>query len=1002
MKHTSLKSTICFALLLLCCCTLAAQNNKGKNSKQRKSNNTARVEKTTVTDTTGLSAANAWADKQMKHLSLEEKVGQLMFVRVPTSFTKKTKREFEKNFSSHNVGGVCFFKGTASNQLALTKRYQQLSDIPLMVTIDGEWGLGMRLSDCFSFPRQMLMGALSAKNDTLIDRFGEEVGRQCRKMGIHVNFAPVCDINNNPKNPVIGCRSFGENKKRVARKAAFYARAMQRMGVIAVGKHFPGHGDTDVDSHLDLPQIKHSAAYIDSVDLFPFRHLVNNGIRGMMVAHLQVNALDSRVNMPSSLSERIVLPLLRKGMHFDGLVFTDGIDMKAVSKNYKDGEGAIRAIRAGSDVILLPIDVKNTIQALVDEARRDPEFEKMIDDRCHRILREKYRCGLHHMDLANLSVPNSKDAQRCKAIASAMAEKAITLVYNNYALPLNPRQPVVNIAIGNCDTAISHLDSALANRIRMCKNVVIHLHGNVSSSNNYGISNDNIRLVNQIAALDSVTSILVIYGSPYILESFPNPNPTPQKPQKATDVANTARNMTLGSKYNGPSAIIMAYQRMGITYDAAKKAIYGEIPFEGKLPVTTGGYREGTSLKPSPRPQESPYLRVRQAGMDEKCFVKIDSIARAGITAHAYPGCQILVAKDGKVVYNRCYGRQTYDKNAPLMDTNTVYDLASLTKVTATNLAVMKLVDEGKIKLDDKLSRYLPYLKHSNKKNLTVLQALSHFGRLKAFDAYWKQAENGNNRYIGTNPPQGYIAVGDNIYVSPELHKVIMEKIADSDLEKRHRYIYSDLGFILLGELVEHVSGQSLDLFVQQHFYGPMGLHNTYFQPLQHGIDIRRIPPTENSSDFRKQQLHGYVHDPNAAALGGVAGHAGLFSTANDLFLIYQMMLNEGSLNGRRYISAKTFNTFNSRHFADKGNRRALGFDKPFITGTSTHIAPMASQKSFGHTGFTGIMVWVDPEYNLIYLFLSNRVYPSASPNKLSKMNIRTDIQEQIYKSLKK
>ncbi len=319
------------------------------------------------------SAADRYADKKMKHLSLEEKVAQLMFVRAPLSFkNKKLRHEFEKNFSKLGVGGICFFKGTATEQIERTKRYQHLSDIPLLVTIDAEWGLGMRLTDCYSFPRQMLMGALSRTNDTLIERFGEEVGRQCSKMGIHINFAPVCDINNNPLNPVIGCRSFGENKKRVARKSAFYARGMQRAGTIAVGKHFPGHGDTDVDSHLDLPVINHTKAYIDSIDLFPFQHLADNGIRGMMVAHLQVNAIDDRPNMPSSLSERIVLPILRQQMAFDGLVFTDGIDMKAVSNNYKDGEGAIRAIRAGSDVILLPIDVVKTIDAVVAEAKRDP------------------------------------------------------------------------------------------------------------------------------------------------------------------------------------------------------------------------------------------------------------------------------------------------------------------------------------------------------------------------------------------------------------------------------------------------------------------------------------------------------------------------------------------------------------------------------------------------------------------------------------------------------
>ena len=952
---------------------LAAQNANGARQPYAQNNTRQRA---AASKDTALAAANKWAVKKMKHMSLNEKVGQLMVVRVPLTMTKKQQHEFEKNFTKYEVGGVCFFKGTAPIQLERTKRYQHLSDIPLMVTIDGEWGLGMRLTDCYSFPRQMLMGALSRANDTLISQFGYEVGLQCRKMGIHVNFAPVCDINNNPLNPVIGCRSFGENKKRVARKSALYAAAMQRAGIVAVGKHFPGHGDTDVDSHMDLPLIKHSKDYIDSVDLFPFRHLVNNGIRGMMIAHLQVDALDNRPNMPSSLSERIVQPLLREQMAFDGLVFTDGIDMKAVTNTYKDGEGAIRAIRAGADIILLPIDVEKTINAIVREAKHDTGFAKLIDDRCHRILREKYRCGLNAYDADKLSVPSKTDERRCENITRAMASKALTLVRNeDYTLPLEKDKPAVEINIGGVDGAVTRLDDQLRKKIKSNGTVVMSLYANLGSANNYGVSKETIALINSIARIDSVRSVLVVFGSPYILESF-------------------------SANAKGPSAIVMAYQNMREIIDAVPPALRGETAFEGVLPVTTGEYREGTSLKAVPRPRTTRYDAVKKAGMDAECFKKIDSIALYGIAQKAYPGCEILVAYKGQVVYNQCYGRQTYDGNAPLIDTNTVFDLASLTKVSATNLAVMKLVDAGKINLDDKLSRYLPYLKHTNKRNITVRQALSHCARLKAFDAYWKKALEGQNIYSGDNPPDDYTAIGDKLYINDLYRVYLLHQIANSKLEKKEGYLYSDLGFILLADMVQHVSGQSIDVFMQQQFYEPLGMRSTCFQPLQHGIDINRIAPTEYDKSFRQQQLRGYVHDPNAAAMGGVAGHAGLFSTAGDLFRLYQMMLDSGRYGGRQYITAETFNTFNSRHYADKGNRRALGFDKPLINSRSSHVSPRASQSSFGHTGFTGIMVWVDPQYDLVYIFLSNRVYPSASPNKLSSLNIRTDIQDLIYKSI--
>lgn len=968
MKSTSLKIIALIIFSALIATPAFAQHSK-KQAKHRASTHTSQP------DTSGMAAANRWADQQMKHMSLTEKVAQLMFVRVPTSMTKKQQKEFDKIIHNHRVGGICFFKGTAVRQLEQIKRYQQLAHIPLMVTIDGEWGLGMRLTDCYSFPRQMMMGALTGKNDTLIGSFGREVGRQCRKMGIHVNFAPVADINSNPRNPIIGTRSFGENKERVARKANYYARAMQRQGIIAVGKHFPGHGDTESDSHLTLPVIKHTKEHIDSIDLYPFECLVAGGIRGMMVAHLQVDAYDPRPTMPSSLSERIVTPLLRERMHFDGLVFTDGIDMKAVSNYYKDGEGAIRAIRAGGDVILLPIDVLKTIGAIVVEAKNDDAFAAMIDERCHRILREKYRCGLHKLELDKLSVPTKKDWQRCSDISYAIAQKALTLVRNdNYALPLSRKQPVIHIAVGNSDTAVTALDTALTAHLQQTKSVVISLFANQGSAKNYGVTDKTIQLINDIAAIDSVNTVLVVYGSPYVLESFPR-------------------------DAKGPSAIVMAYQDMEEAVRAVEPALYGEQSFEGRLPVTAGGYAEGTALKPQPLPKDA-YAAVAKAGLKVECFKTIDSLALNGIRNKAYPGCQILVAKNGKIVYNQCYGKQTYLAAAPKVDTNTVYDLASLTKITATTLAVMKLVDAGKIALDDPLSRYLPYLKHGAKKRITIRQALSHMARLKAFDAYWKGATEDDNLYVGTTPPDGYTAIGDNIYVKNTYRTNLLLQIAGSNLEKADKYLYSDLGFILLGDLVQTVSGQSLDLFMQQHFYTPLQMTSTTFQPLQHGIDINRIAPTEQEKSFRKQQLRGYVHDPNAAAMGGVSGHAGLFSTATDLFRLLQMMLNEGSFAGRQYVGAETFRTFNQRYYAAKGCRRALGFDKPFVKGKNTHISPRASQSSFGHTGFTGTMVWVDPEYQLIYIFLSNRVYPTASPNKLANMNIRTDIQEQIYKSM--
>lgn len=817
--------------------------------------------------------AARWADSIADRMSIQEKIGQLMVVRVPLDMKKKEQRKFEKLLKSNKVGGVCFFAGTAMRQLEQTIRFQSLSEVPLLVCLDAEWGLGMRLKDCYSFPRQMLMGALPPEYDTLIYLMGEEVGRQCRNLGVHVNFAPVVDLNSNPNNPVIGVRSFGSNREKVSRKGTLYFCGLQSQHVLATAKHFPGHGDTDIDSHVDLPVIHHSKAYIDTMDSYPFRRLIENGIRGMMVAHLQVNALDSTHNMPSTLSPA-VMRYLRQECGFEGIIFTDGMDMKGVTKNYNNGVAELMSLSAGADVVLLPPDVEASICKVMDSCEKNPVFAQRIDAKCRKILREKYWCGLNHLDLEALHVPTREDNARCEKIAYQMARHALTLVRNNEG-----------------------------------------------------------------------DSTLVIFNTPYKLSAWPKDDTT------------------------GPAKIIVAYDNLHVVHEAVRDTMN----YEGVLPVTVCNYPEGYHWT-KPVQKYNPYKLLMAAGMDSSYFLKIDSVVENGIRNHAYPGCQILVAKDGQVVYNRFYGHQTYDSSSPLVDTNTVYDLASLTKVTATTFAIMKLVDVGKVKLDDRLSRYLTYLKHTNKSRITIREALSHFGRLKAFDACWKN-------------------------ISGVSKDSVIQQIVTSTLEPRRKYVYSDFGFILLADLVEHVSGQSLDVFMQQQFYDPMRMTNTTFLPLQHGIDISRIAPTETNPDKRTGTLRGEVHDPNAAVMGGVAGHAGLFSTATDLSKLYIMLLNGGVYHGRRYLSQDVISTFNKQYYARYGNRRALGYDKP-INPPHGNTAPQVSQSSFGHTGFTGTMVWADPEHRLVYIFLSNRVHPSSKENKLAAMNIRTDVQSLIYKSL--
>lgn len=717
-----------------------------------------------------------WIDSVMQTLTLEQRIAQLMVVRVPLDMDDKQVKAFSEVVNGYGVGGVCFFVGTAERQAAMTRRFQRDARVPLMVCIDGEWGLGMRLKDMYAFPRNARFGELSDDADSIVYRMGEEIGRQCRELGIHVNFAPVADINSNPNNPVIGTRSFGTDPERVARLAVMYALGQQSQGVMAVAKHFPGHGDTDKDSHLELPVINHTRAYMDTVDLHPFRRLFAAGVGGVMVAHLQVNAYDSL--HPSTLSPTIVNGLLKGTMGFGGLVITDGMDMKGITNSYGGGRAELMAMLAGNDVLLLPPDVREAIETIKTAAVQSDSVRRIIDYHCRRVLKAKY----HYV------------------------------------------RPYVNAAIRVPDER----------HTAVCNDIVSDLNLNIDR--------------------------------------------------------------------------------------------------------------------------------------------RIDSIVCKAIQQQAMPGCQIAVMHRGRLVVNRCYGHLTYDSLAAPVTSGTIYDLASLTKVCATTLAVMRLVDRGQVKLDDRLSRYLPYLKGTDKALITVRQALSHCAGLKAYDALWQLTSERDS---------------------------IPLLVAASQLNADNSYCYSDFGFILLADMVERVSGQLLDEYVEEHFYAPMGLTSTFFTPLDEDVDSLLIAPTE--VDSIRGLIRGTVHDPNAYAMGGIAGHAGLFSTAEEVALIMQMLLNGGELDGRRYLKEKTVETFTRRHFERQGNRRALGFDKQLFTpSNNAQVCPEASQASFGHTGFTGTMVWADPEYDLVYVFLSNRVHPSATPNRLAQMNVRTDIQALLYSDIRK
>lgn len=951
----------------------------------------------------GQSACDKWVNNTMNKLTLEEKIGQLIVARVPTKkATKKQKKEFRECITKYKVGGLCFFAGKCDEQLAQTKEYQQLSQTPLLICLDAEWGLGMRLTDAYSFPRQMMMGAIS--NDTLIYKMAEAIASQCKKMGIHVNFAPCVDVNSNPKNPVIGARSFGENPEIVAQKSLQYVKGMQNNGMIAVAKHFPGHGNTDVDSHLDLPVLKQSKKELAGCDLLPYKTMITGGVKGIMAAHLQVEAYEQMENCPSSLSKNIVTNLLRNELKYNGLVFSDGLDMKAVTKHYKNGEAELVALQAGVDVLLLPDNVGKAVEAIKTAAENDKDLQSLIDAKCRKILRAKYQCGAASAKSAKLSAPTKADWQNCEEITRQIVREAITLIKNDDdILPLHnlggKRLVSVNIGCSEGTTATTFTNNV--NRFAVCEHfffdnttcadsisvsdtigkcdiaiVTVHAYANLTAGKNYGITKDVSAIIDSVIGLSDKVIVNVL-GSPYTINHF--------KSEKI------------------PDAVLIDYQNLAVTQQASAEAIFGAIPIKGHLPVSAKVFKEGAGMTTTKvRMDEIPLAKTPYNNVH---FRRVDSLALDGIKQKAYPGCQILVAKDGDIIFNKTYGNLTYDPKSPKVNNSTMYDLASLTKVTATTIAMMKLVDAGKVKLSDKMSRYLPYLKNTDKEDITILEAMCHTAGFQAFIPFWKDVvTNGtlDSTVFERNPDNinDFYPFVDDIYICKKHRDEVLHKIAKSKLLPEKKYLYSDFGFILLSDLVERVSGQSLDVFMYQHFYQPLGMSRTAFNPLTNGFDKANIAPTEKDTRFRKIQVQGTVHDENAALMGGVSGHAGLFSNATDIAKLYQMILNNGTYAGDEYLSKEVIQLFNYRHFAKQNNRRAVGFDKPAIKGKSSPCAPEASQKSFGHSGFTGTFVWVDPEYNLTYIFLSNRAYPDVSTNKLAKMNIRTNIQSEIYKAI--
>ena len=940
----------------------------------------------------------AWVDSVFKILTPDERLGQLFMVAAYSNRDEKHIAELERLIDEQKIGGLIFFQGGPVRQANMCNRLQDRSKVPLMIAMDAEWGIGMRLDSTIDYPRQMTFGAIE-NNDLLYD-FGAEVARQMKRMGMHVNFAPVVDVNSNADNPVIGTRSFGENKIKVAQKGISVMKGMQDNGILACAKHFPGHGDTDSDSHLTLPIINHPYSRLSDIELYPFREMVRNGIGSMMVAHLYIPALDTTPNLASTLSPRIVDGLLKDSLGFKGLIFTDALNMKGVSKYYKPGEVELKALLAGNDVMEFAEDVPKAIELIRQAVKDSLISQEEIDKRCLKVLHAKAWFGLDNyqpIELENLI--HDLNNSQARAVHNRLVESSISLLINKNVIPLKDLEKkstasfVVGADMGGTFQAtlskyasVDHFalkENAPAsefwstlNALKGYDRVILSIHHlNSKRQKNYGVDQ---QLLDVIAELSYSTELIInVFGNPYCLSRLPG--------------------------LEHANALLFSYDRTEVSESLAAQAIFGGVSISGKLPVTANRlFRYGDGLK-SPKTRLA-YGEPAQVGLDETVLANIDSITLDAIKAKATPGAQILVAKNGVVVYEKNFGHHTYEAARPVRSED-VYDLASITKVAASLISFMKLVDEGKVDVDDEVSDYLLELKKTNKKKITFRNMLSHYAGLKAWiPFYLKTIRNGKPDslyYRSTHSAQFPHQVAEGLYMRKDYPDSIYRQINESDLLSKPQYKYSDLGYYYMRKVIKLESGLPLDQYASKEFYQPLGLQTMGFHPRK-SIDLDRLVPTEYDMTFRKQLVQGHVHDPGAAMMGGVGGHAGLFSNASDLAVVMQLFLNNGEYGGERYISEKTVKEFIKCQFCKNGNRRGIGFDKPEPSGKGGPTCECVSYLSFGHTGFTGTMAWADPDQDIVYIFLSNRVYPDAENNKLLKMDVRTNIQQIIYDSIVK
>jgi beta-glucosidase-like glycosyl hydrolase/CubicO group peptidase (beta-lactamase class C family) len=935
-------------------------------------------------------AENKWVDSIYNQMSFDEKVGQLFMIAAYSNKDTVHFNAVEKLITENKVGGLIFFQGGPVRQANLTNRFQSKSKVPLFIGIDAEWGLSMRLDSTYKYPWNTTLGAI--RDLKLIEQVGENMAQETKRIGAQFNFAPVLDINTNPKNPIIGNRSFGEDKVNVTEHAIALMKGVQGQGVFCTGKHFPGHGDTALDSHYALPVVNFSKDRLENVELYPYKRMFDEGLVSVMVAHLNIPSVEPRENWPTSVSHAVVTDLLQDELGFEGLIFTDALNMKAASKFMKPGDIDLEAFMAGNDILLFPENVPLAYEKICTAYQDSLISDERLAKSVKKILKYKFKAGLNQykpIDLKNLS--NDLNATYKDALQYQLYENAITVLKNKDAiLPItNLDQKIAYVKLGDdvnssfvttlkkytqvTEISDSNLDS-LKVKLKDFNIVIIGYHKSDRAWKKHDFSDTELQWLQEIAKNNNV--ILDAFTKPYSLSSV---------------------------NFADIKGVVMSYQNSDIAQEVSAELLFGAIESKGKLPVSINEeFKDGFGLQ-TEKLNRLGFTAPENVGMSPKVLSKIDVLAQKAIDGKMTPGIQVLVARRGKVIFQKSYGYHTYDNQIKVQNSD-IYDVASMTKMVSTLPNVMQMYNQGKVNLDTKLGDMVPVFKGTDKQDIPFKELLSHYARLQAWIPFYKSTLDADkctlDKYYSTYSKSGFTnQVSDNLYIRNDYQDSIMNQIAKSKLLDKKEYKYSDFTFIILKDFLEKTTGKSLDELSTNNFYKSLGMNNTMYNPLRK-FDKKNIPPTEDDTYFRHSLIQGYVHDMAAAMQGGIGGHAGIFSNSMDMAKIMQLYLQKGNYGDHQYFSSQTFDTFNTCYFCSEGNRRGLGFDKPQL-GKEGPTCGCVSMSSFGHTGFTGTMAWADPETEIVYIFLSNRTYPdSNAANRLSKENIREDIQKVIQDAI--